>query len=89
MDDLKEEKVRQGRGEGRKKDEQDGCREAGRATFHEMLKQQHGCQSNFTPRWFHTSAIALLDQDVRSLFCVFIYLVSVSMDVKSQNRGLF
>lgn len=39
------------------KDEQERCREAGRATFHEMLKQQHGCQSNFTAQWFHTSAI--------------------------------
>jgi len=26
---------------------------------HEMLKQQHVCQGNFTAQWFHTSAVAL------------------------------
>lgn len=34
-------------------------REASWAARHETLKQQHGCQGNFTAQWFHTSAVTL------------------------------
>lgn len=53
---------------------------------HEMLKQQHGCQSNFTPQWFRTSATSPIQLWTLCLLCVFIYFVSVSKTREAKQR---